>query len=120
MKTEPNRIEAVLKVKIAGEFYDDDASEETLRFAVEQDLEDAGFDDVEVSVVRESEWVKMHGMMIPELHGYHECKLCGYHQDYHNRETLYPFCPLCGARMKNSKQVADNRPVTKGESTSGN
>ena len=51
-----------------------------------------------------SEWVKMHGMMIPELHGYHECLKCGYHEDYHNRETLYPFCPACGRKMKNGIQ----------------
>ena len=50
---------------------------------------------------KESEWVKMTGMMIPELHGYHMCKNCEWHEDYHNRETLYPYCPACGAKMKN-------------------
>ena len=58
-------------------------------------------DTLEKSQPKESEWVKMHGMMIPELHGYHECKLCGYHEDYHKREVLTPFCPVCGAKMKN-------------------
>lgn len=56
---------------------------------------------------KESEWVKMHGMMIPELHGYHECKLCGYHGDYHCRETLFPRCPVCGAIMKNGIKVGE-------------
>ena len=58
-------------------------------------------DALELLKGKESEWVKMMGMMIPELHGYHECKNCGYHEDYHNREVLYPFCPNCGAKMKN-------------------
>lgn len=49
MKTEPNKVTAVLKVVVTGEFYDDDATEETLRYAVEQALEDAGF-DVDVSI----------------------------------------------------------------------
>lgn len=50
-KDKPSKVTAILKVVITGEFYDDEASEETLRYCVEQDLEDAGF-DVEVSVVR--------------------------------------------------------------------
>jgi len=50
-KDKPNKITATLKVVITGEFYDDEASEETLRYCAEQDLEDAGF-DVEVSVMR--------------------------------------------------------------------
>lgn len=53
MKTDANKVKAVLRVKVTGEFYDEDASEETLRSAVEQDLEDAGFDDVDVSVIKE-------------------------------------------------------------------
>ena len=50
-KDKPNKVTATLKIVITGEFYDDEASEETLRYCVEQDLEDAGF-DVEVSVMR--------------------------------------------------------------------
>ena len=50
-KDNPNKVTATLKIVITGEFYDDEASEETLRYCVEQDLEDAGF-DVEVSVMR--------------------------------------------------------------------
>lgn len=50
IKDKPNKVIATLKVVVAGEFYDDEASEETLRYCVEQALEDAGF-DVDVSVV---------------------------------------------------------------------
>ena len=57
MNTEPNKVKAVLRVEVTGEFYDEEASEETLRYAVEQDLEDAGFDDIDVSVVKEW-WVQ--------------------------------------------------------------
>ena len=52
VKTEPNKVTAVLKVVVTGEFYDDETSEETLRYCVEQDLEDAGF-DVDVSVMND-------------------------------------------------------------------
>jgi len=51
-KDKPNKVTAILKIVITGEFYDDEASEETLRYCVEQDLEDAGF-DVEVSIMRQ-------------------------------------------------------------------
>jgi len=50
MKDKPNKITSTLKVVVTGEFYDDDSTEETLRYCVEQDLEDAGF-DVEVSIM---------------------------------------------------------------------
>ena len=55
VKDEPNRITATLKVVIAGEFYDDEATEETLRYAVEQDLEDVGFEVDDVSILKEQE-----------------------------------------------------------------
>lgn len=54
MNDEPNKVTTVLKVVVTGEFYDDDATEETLRYAVEQDLEDAGF-DVDVALLKEQE-----------------------------------------------------------------
>ena len=56
MKDEPNKITTTLKVVITGEFYDDEVSEETLRYCAEQDLEDAGF-DVDVSLLKEQEAV---------------------------------------------------------------
>jgi hypothetical protein len=40
---EETKITAGLRLRVTGEFYDDEASEETLRYCVEQDLEDAGF-----------------------------------------------------------------------------
>ena len=49
-KDKPNKVAAVLKVVITGEFYDDDSSAETLRYCVEQALEDAGF-EVDVTVI---------------------------------------------------------------------
>ncbi len=52
MDDKPNKVTTVLKVVVTGEFYDDDATEETLRYAVEQDLEDAGF-DVDVALLKE-------------------------------------------------------------------
>ena len=52
VKDKPNKVTATLKVVVTGEFYDDEASEETLRYCVEQDLEDAGF-DVDVELLKE-------------------------------------------------------------------
>ena len=48
---EETKITAALRLRVTGEFYDDEASEETLRYCVEQDLEDAGF-YADVSVIR--------------------------------------------------------------------
>jgi hypothetical protein len=48
---EETKITAGLRLRVTGEFYDDEASEETLRYCVEQDLEDAGF-YADVSVMR--------------------------------------------------------------------
>ena len=61
MLYEPNKIKAVLKVKAAAEFYDDEATQETLRSCVEQALEDAGF-EVYVSVLKKPEpphWISV-------------------------------------------------------------
>ena len=46
----PNKIKAKLIVEVEAEFYDDESSEETLRYCVEQDLEDDGFDIIDVSI----------------------------------------------------------------------
>lgn len=53
-KHEPNKVTTTLKVDVTGEFYDDEATEETLRYWVEQTLEDAGF-DVDVSLVEQQQ-----------------------------------------------------------------
>ena len=48
----PNKVKAKLIVEVEGEFYDDESSEETLRYCVEQDLEDAGLNVIDVSVMK--------------------------------------------------------------------
>jgi len=52
IKGTPNIIRARLIVDIEGEFYDDEATKETLRCCVEQDLEDAGFNVINVDVAQ--------------------------------------------------------------------
>ena len=51
VKDKPNKVRAKLIVEIEAEYYDDESSEETLRYCVEQDLEDAGFNVINVSVM---------------------------------------------------------------------
>lgn len=46
----PNKVKAKLIVEVEAEFYDNESSEETLRYCVEQDLEDAGLNVIDVSV----------------------------------------------------------------------
>ena len=48
MKDKPNKIKAKLIVEVEG----DESSEETLRYCVEQDLEDAGLNVIDVSVMK--------------------------------------------------------------------
>ena len=48
MKDKPNKIKA--KLSVEAEFYDNESSEETLRYCVEEDLEDAGLNVIDVSV----------------------------------------------------------------------
>lgn len=50
MKDKPNKIKAKLIVEIEAEFYDNESSEETVRYCVKQDLEDAGLNVIDVSV----------------------------------------------------------------------
>ena len=50
VKEKPNKVKAKLIIDIEAEFYDDESSEETLRYCVEQDLEDNGFNVIDVSV----------------------------------------------------------------------
>ena len=86
MKDKPNKVTTVLKVVVTGEFYDNDATEETLRYSVEQDLEDAGF-DVDVATLKEQEAVmpKVSSVeqrcgncnKIIEMDGWKSCPWCG-------------------------------------------
>lgn len=48
----PNKIKAKLIVEVETDFYDNESSEETLRYCVEQDLKDAGFNVIDVSVMK--------------------------------------------------------------------
>ena len=48
------KYEATLLVHVSADLDDEESTEDTLRYLVEQDLEDAGF-DVEVSVVKNNE-----------------------------------------------------------------
>lgn len=92
MMYEPNKITATLKVVIGGEFYDDEASEETLRYCVEQNLEDAGF-DVDVELLKEREPVKAERRV--EQTEFNVCGYCGAHLLHRFR-----FCPECGRAVK--------------------
>ena len=47
----PNKVKAKLIVEVEAEFYDNESSEETLRYFVEQDLKDAGLNVIDVSVM---------------------------------------------------------------------
>lgn len=93
MNDKPNKVTTVLKVVVTGEFYDDDATEETLRYAVEQDLEDAGF-DVDVSLLKEQEktghWIYKK---------YDDMFMCSCCEKYSIRND-YPYCHWCGAKME--------------------
>lgn len=60
----PNKITAVLKVTATAEFFDDEASKETVRYAIEQDLEGAGF-DVDVALLKEQEAVNLQEQKPP-------------------------------------------------------
>ena len=53
VKDKPNKVRARLIIDIEAEFYYNESSEETLRYCVEQDLEDAGFNVIDVSVKNE-------------------------------------------------------------------
>ena len=104
MKDKPNKVTAVLKVVVTGEFYDDEASEETLRYCVEQDLEDAGF-DVDVALLKEEtakppihvhkeypehDWRRNEDGKIDEFAydgGYHNGPMC--------KRCYYSFCMHC-------------------------
>ena len=52
LKNKVNKIKAKLIVEVEGKFYDNESSEETLKYCVEQNLEDAGFNFIDVSVMK--------------------------------------------------------------------
>ena len=98
IKETPNIITAVLKVTATAEFFDDDASEETVRYVIEQCLEDAGF-DVDVALLKEQEVVKpkkVKGYRPPIYTLYeYECEECKTPM-----MDKQPFCMGCGKAVK--------------------
>lgn len=52
VKNESRKVKAKFIVEVESEFYNDESSEETVRFCVEQDLEDIGYNVIDVSVLK--------------------------------------------------------------------
>ena len=109
-KDKPNKVTAKLRVVVTGDFYDDDATEETLRYCVEQDLEDAGF-EVEVELLKEqepveqkaSEWLEDSDPG-QEYGTTWACRKCRHsiHRPYiwNPYNSGYKYCQHCGAMME--------------------
>lgn len=99
MKDELNKVTATLKVVVTGEFYDDEASEETLRYCVEQDLEDDGF-DVNVELLKEQEPMQVK----TDMYGNAYCPWCSTNRSIEmGAQRLHlgtQFCPYCGQVVK--------------------
>lgn len=101
-KYDPNKITATMKLVVTGEFYDDEASEETLRYCIEQDLEDAGF-EVDVSLLKEQETMEKRDDPIKptlnESHSYvsdaFKCGKCGHTIRFHAK-----YCEDCGQAVR--------------------
>lgn len=59
---------------------------------------------VDAVPVVHARWAKMTGMMPPEYHGHYECSNCQWHmkglRNSWTREEELPYCPNCGAKMK--------------------
>lgn len=103
---EAKKVTATLKVVATGEFFDNESSEDTVRFFVEQYLEDSGF-DVEVELLKEQEPLEPTMVRIEQAGPlYHRCycKKCGHHvgnminnkvADVHEN-----FCSSCGQAVK--------------------
>lgn len=98
MNGELNKVTATLKVVVTGEFYEDNVSEETLRYFVEQDLEDDGF-DVDVELLKEQEAVepRLGGTEYHAGHSsfWYRCGKCETRINYGDK-----FCRRCGQAVK--------------------
>ena len=92
IKETPNKITAVLKVTATAEFFDDEATEETVRYAIEQDLEDAGF-DVDVALLKEQKAYSPYKTNYDLTHW--RCGNCGNKIRY----LKDSFCPHCGREV---------------------
>lgn len=84
-------ITAVLKVNITAEFFDPEASEETLRACVEQDLKEL-YSDVEVSTLKPVRPVNVRWEM--GIRG-GTCPKC-----LNWVQRTYRYCPFCGQAVK--------------------
>lgn len=97
-KDEPNKVTAALKVVVTGEFYDDEATEETLRYWVEQDLEDAGF-EVDVELLTDH----MPKPVIMDMYDNAYCPYCSTKTSIEigacKLHLGTKYCPYCGERV---------------------
>ena len=96
IKETPNKVTAALKVTATAEFFDDEASKETLRYCIEQGLEDAGF-DVDVTLLKEQE--AEQPIVHENSYGwkFYYCPKCK-QEFYQNRKQAY--CDKCGQKVK--------------------
>lgn len=94
-----HKVTAKLRVVITGEFYGDDVTEETLRYIVEQILEDEGF-EVDVSVVKPSPPREV----ITDMYGNYYCPHCSTEvtREMGVMKLTNPngFCPYCGGEVQ--------------------
>lgn len=97
-KYEPNKVTAALKVVVTGEFYDDEATEETLRYWVEQDLEDAGF-EVDVELLTDH----IPKPVIRDMYDNAYCPYCSTETSIEMGACKLhlgtKYCPYCGERV---------------------
>ena len=89
----PNKITATMKLVATAEFYDDEATEDTLRYWIEQDLNDAGF-EADVSLLKEQEAVPVIQREIAHML-FWCCGSCGVAITSGDK-----FCRMCGKEMK--------------------
>lgn len=103
-KDKPKKVTATLRVVVTCEFCDDDATEDTLRYCVEQDLEDAGF-EVDVSVIKPDPPRKV----ITDMYGNYYCPHCSTEvtreMGLMKLTNPHGFCPYCGGEVKQNEQV---------------
>lgn len=77
-------------VKASTGYFDDEATAETLRYSIEQDLEDLGY-EAEVSVLREQKPIAPVQEIINDAIFWH-CGKCGAH-------LTDNYCPHCGREV---------------------
>ena len=96
----PNTVRGRFKILASAEFYDDEATDETLRYCIEQDLEDAGLDVRVEHLTRDESVTPICGSLRNvSLHNVLTafCPSCG---NEINDETNHAFCGYCGKAVK--------------------